>query len=349
MMKKVSTIMIMLAMATTAMCQQLMEGATYYLPKSTVDVVLRIEKTTVSPGMLNAYAERFMKRSDVPSLASVSWRLLSAEITPSAVPDTTKRFTARIDGKHSIQRVALAPDGTILAVNADATLPTTRIPFCAAPKQPLPDAHDYMNQDILAAGSRAKMAELIAQEIYDIRESRSLLSKGQADFMPKDGEQLRIMMQSLDIQEAALMQVFSGTTTHDTTEVVLSYVPEKEVNRHVLFRFSSHFGLSDADDLSGEPYYLSVSDLHQTSENAAVAEGKLPKDNAEIYVNLPGRIRLELSHDGKIITSCEMMATEFGRTESLDNELFGKKLFTQLVYHPLSGSIQSIKSEMVKK
>ena len=83
--------------------------------------------------------------------------------------------------------------------------------------------------------------------------------------------------------------------------------------------------------------------------DAAVAEGKLPKDNAEIYVNLPGRIRLELSHDGKIVTSCEMMATEFGRTESLDNELFGKKLFTQLVYHPLSGSIQSIKSEMVKK
>ena len=338
----------MLALATIAHGQQIMEGATYYLPKSTVNIILQIEKTTVSPGMLNEYAERFLKRTDVPSQSFENWRLLNVQIIPSAVPDTTKRFTARIDNKHNIQRLALAPDGIILAVNADASLLAPRVPFRPAPPQTLPSPHDYMNQDILAAGSRAKMAELVAQEIYDIRESRSMLAKGQADFMPKDGEQLRLMMQSLDIQEAALMQVFTGTTTRDTTEVILNYVPEKEES-HVLFRFSSRFGLSDADDLSGEPYYLSVTDLHQITENAAVAEGKLPKDNAEIYVNLPGRIRIELSHDNLTLTSCEMMATQFGRTESLDNELFGKKLFTQLVYHPLTGSIQHINSEMVKK
>ena len=36
-------------------------------------------------------------------------------------------------------------------------------------------------------------------------------------------------------------------------------------------------------------------------------------------------------------------------TKALRNGMSLKKLFTQLVYHPLSGSIQSIKSEMVKK
>lgn len=348
-MKKVYTIMVLLLAVLTAPAQRMMEGATYYLPKTTVNVVLRMEKTTVVPGMLNEYSERFMKKADAASEPSVRWRLLSADIVPSAIPDTTKRYTVRMDNKHSIQRVSLSEDGIILAVNADGQPQQVRKPFVAAEKPKPLDAHDYMNQDILAAGSRAKMAELVAQEIYDIRESRSLLSKGQADFMPKDGDQLRIMMQSLDVQEAALMQVFTGTTTCDTMEVVLNYVPEKEVSRQVLFRFSSHFGLTDADDLSGEPYYLSVIDLHQVVDNAAIAEGKLPKDNAEVYVNLPGRIRMELSRGEKTVAACEMMATEFGRTESLDNELFGKKIFTQLIYHPLTGSIQHVKSELTKK
>ena len=64
-----------------------------------------------------------------------------------------------------------------------------------------------MNEDILSAGSSAKMAELCALEIYDIRDSKSLLNKGQADFMPKDGEQLRIMLANLETQENALMQL----------------------------------------------------------------------------------------------------------------------------------------------
>ena len=69
--------------------------------------------------------------------------------------------------------------------------------FVPAPKQPQPNPNDYMNEDILSAGSTAKMAELTAKDIYDIRESRNQLARGQADFMPKDGTQLRIMMENL--------------------------------------------------------------------------------------------------------------------------------------------------------
>ena len=53
----------------------------------------------------------------------------------------------------------------------------------------------YLTEEILAAGSTAKMAELTAREIYDLRENRSLLIKGQADFMPQDGQQLKLMLQ----------------------------------------------------------------------------------------------------------------------------------------------------------
>ena len=54
---------------------------------------------------------------------------------------------------------------------------------------------------------------LIAKEIYNIRESKNALVRGQADNMPKDGEQLKIMLANLEEQEAAMTEMFSGTLT----------------------------------------------------------------------------------------------------------------------------------------
>lgn len=40
---------------------------------------------------------------------------------------------------------------------------------------------------------------------------------------------------------------------------------------------------------------------------------------------------------------------QYGKTASRDNEMFGKKLYTQLIYIPILGNIKSINSVMVKK
>ena len=61
------------------------------------------------------------------------------------------------------------------------------------------------------ASSTAKMAELVAKEIYNIRESKNALVRGQADNMPKDGAQLKLMLDNLEEQERAMTEMFSGT------------------------------------------------------------------------------------------------------------------------------------------
>ena len=71
------------------------------------------------------------------------------------------------------------------------------------------------------------MAELIAQDIYEIRESRNLLVRGQADNMPKDGEQLRLMLNQLDKQDMAMTGLFSGITTKDTTEHIMTIIHQE--------------------------------------------------------------------------------------------------------------------------
>ena len=174
-------------LSTGAFAQNAVEGTTYYLPKTALNYTLLIERVTAQPGELSMYAGRFLKKDDVISKPTTAYRILKIQMTSVGVADTAKRFTPKIDAKHSINSMKVDENsGILLAVNAEAKRMEKPAPFIAAPK-PLPlNPRDYMSQEILAAGSSAKMAELIAQEIYDIRESKSQLNKGQADFMPKD-------------------------------------------------------------------------------------------------------------------------------------------------------------------
>ena len=70
----------------------------------------------------------------------------------------------------------------------------------------------YMTEEMLMTSSKAKLAELVAKEIYNIRESKNLIIRGQNEHMPKDAESLRIILAGLEEQEVALSQLFVGTT-----------------------------------------------------------------------------------------------------------------------------------------
>ena len=84
------------------------------------------------------------------------------------------------------------------------------------------------------------------------------------------------------------MQLFQGTTVTDTTETVLTFVPEKAQKDQVVFRFSRKFGLLTADDFSGEPYRIKVDDLGLDEEELDVVESA-KKEDFQLGVILPCR------------------------------------------------------------
>ena len=324
------------------------EGASYYLPKTALRIALQIEKTTYSPGEFAPYASRFLKRNDVEMDASETYRIAGLKLTSAAQPDTAKFFTAKADAKHSIRTIERDDNGVLLAINAKPRKAEQPKPFTPAPKPRPVNPHDYMTEEILNAGSKAKMAELCVKEIYDIRENKGLLNKGQADFMPKDGEQLRIMINNLNAQENALMQLFEGTTSKDTTETVITFVPTREVDKQLLFRFSSRMGFTDSDDLGGSPYYIKVEDLHVMPSLNNSGDGKKDKDNVGVYVNLPGKIRVSIFNGNSLMGAFELYAAQFGTTESISGDMFSRKYTTSLVLNPVTGSIEKIETEAVK-
>jgi hypothetical protein len=322
-------------------------GVNYALPKTVLNVDASAQKVVYMPGEYAKYAERYLHIQSVSSEPSTTNRILSISQTAIGVRDTAKAYNVKFNNKTSAINVALADDGVILALNAKPTPQDIPVPFKPAPKPAAVNPRQFLNEEILAAGSTAKMAQLTAQEIYDIRDSRSQLIKGQADFMPKDGEQMKMMLNQMDRQDQALTSLFVGTTVRDTTEHVFIIVPDGNLNR-TLFRFSKRFGLVDADDLSGAPYIINVK--NQTQLPATDAEQAAKKKKAEngFYYNVPGKMQVAIFNGNELVSEEDFPAAQFGNVELLSGDLFNKHFGTRLWLNPVTGGIDKLEAEQPK-
>ena len=324
------------------------EGAVYFLPKTAVNVTLLVEKTSYQPGEFCRYAERFLRLRDVSPESSVAYRIVGIKQYPVAVADTAKRYAVKFDAKTVASNVRLSDDGVLLAINTDPVENASVQRFVAAPRESLPNPRRFMSEEILSAGSTAKMAELTAQDIYEIRESRNLLVRGQADNMPKDGDQLRLMLHQLDLQDRVLTSLFAGNISKDTAEYIFTVIPDKEIQRDILFRFSQKLGLLDQDDLGGTPYYIIIKDLQTVPPAEPVDPKKKNKPVQGIYVNIPGKMRVSVSNATQTLVTDDFPAGQFGHVELLSGALFNKRYTTRLTLNPVSGAVERLDAELPK-
>ncbi len=348
-MNKLALTLLLLLPLSALMAQN--EELSYYLPKTELRFTLLVEKTDYTPGEFAKYSERFL-RKPANEQKTTEYKLVGIDMYTTALPDSAKHFTVPLDKKHTIFTVEKTAEGILQAINAKAKAVATPAPFVAAKRAPTPHPHDYMSEEILSAGSTAKMAELTAQEIYDIRASRNDLNRGEAEYMPKDGEQMRMMLDNLDKQEAILTQTFQGVTVCDTTQYEIVYCPalskEGAADKTILFRLSKHLGMVDNDDMAGAPYYIKVDDLQLIPPLRTAADGeKRSKDDVGITVNIPGKIKVTIYEGNKTLASFEVYAAQYGTLESLSSSLFSKKTTSHVQLNPVNGNVEYIETEPV--
>lgn len=329
------------------------EGMVYYLPKTAVRVSVLVEKTTYTPGDFCRYAQRYLRVSDVSEEPSVAYRVISIDQQAVPVADNKKVYSVKYNTKSIAANATLSDDGRLLGINTPvADDVETPAAFQQAQKEELPNPRLFLTEEILACGSTAKMAELTAREIYDLRENRNLLIKGQADFMPQDGKQMELMLAQLDRQDRSLTSLFCGTTLRDTTEHVVFVTPDGAFSRRVLFRLSQIHGFTDADDLSGTPFYVSIDDLNSAppvdQEALAAAKPKKKAPESGIYVNVPGSMQAVIYDGITPVSTATHPAPQFGHVELLSGELFNKRYTTHLWLDPLTGAVMKLESDPVK-
>jgi len=321
-----------------------LEGVSYFLPKTAFRITIVTEKTVTKPGDFYKYANRYLRLPNVPTEESVEWSIKSIKLEPYGVPDKNKAYSIKIKSKTVAPLVGLSSDGILLSVNAEAQEETLPALPEAIPAPKLEEPRSYMTQEMLAAGSTAKMAELCAEEIYDLRDSRNSLIKGEADNTPKDGTQLQLMLSQLDKQITVLESMFKGTQQTSTEVSSFNFLPNQETDKEILFRFSKKLGVVDADDLAGTPIYISVRSLEtlpQTEANEDIAKKKAKMEKG-IYYNVPVRTKIRIFNSQQEFFAMETPMGQFGAVEILSNLLFDKQANTKVTFFQSTGGTKDI-------
>lgn len=311
-------------------------GVNYALPTTTLTIQASAIKATHTPGEFAKYAERYLHISDVSTTPSTTWSVTELKVYQEGVPDTAKVYTVKMKDKTIAPMAQLTPSGILIAINTTADIPDYPLPQVRSVHHKL-DPRQYLTEEILSATSTAKMAQLTAQEILDIRESKNAIKRGQVESMPQDGASLRMVLDELNAQEEALTQLFIGYT--DTTFISKQYriTPLDNIKSQTIFRFSRHLGFVDADDLAGEPYNLSVTNRHTVPIPNAKEAAKRKIDG--LVYNMPGMAEVRIATLQNTLYQQDLPFAQFGTIDTLNPTLFNKGASTRLTLHPATGGI----------
>lgn len=317
-------------------------GVTYALPKTQIEIEVKANKITYTPGEFSKYADRYLRLKNVSADPEEYWELISAEVKPVGVPDKENVYFVKMKDKTVAPLIELTEDGIIKSINVplDSKAAFPAQPLVPAQKKRV-NPRDFLTEEILMASSSAKMAELIAKEIYNIRESKNALVRGQADNMPKDGAQLKLMLDHLEEQERAMTEMFSGITDKEEKVFTIRLTPGKDMNNEVAFRFSKKLGIVANNDLAGEPILITLKNLKTV---------KIPQDDGKkkvdgIAYNVPGRAAVSLKFEKEILYEEEVPITQFGTVEYLAPSLFNKNSTVQVTFNPITGGLLKVNRE----
>ena len=325
------------------------EGAVYHLPKTAINISITTEKTTYTPGELCQYSERFLRTSNVSDKEETYYTIKETTVDTEGLPDEKKLYHIRFSSHSIAPLVELTESGILQSINT--TLPQETETNCLSitkEKSSKPTPHAYMTEEMLMTGSKAKLAELVAKEIYSIRESRSLILRGQSESSPKDGEALQIILKGLQEEEEALMQLFIGSETTEVTTQTYQVIPEDNAEKVILGRFSRKLGLLHGDDLAGTPIYIDIKKKSETPSPVPAEEeqqqSKKKKNNKQdgLVYNLPGKASVRIYTNTLTLFEGNLPFGQFGTTETLSACLFRKNKDIKVTLSPTTGALLKV-------
>ena len=316
-----------------------LDGITYSLPKTELNVVITARCTIEKPGPFYQYAERYFATKEIITINNEIWQIDNIEIKSNAIADPNRTFQVAIDSRGVANNITYSHDNIIAGINISSNDSESLNKPNVSDKPHNSDcAFDYsaLNEDALVATSIPKMAEMVARQIYHIRESRTALLSADLDHLP-DGEALKTMLAQLDAEEAELLAFFIGKSTTYTITKEYSIAPDDDLQDYVIARISTAEGLTEAHNVIGEPIYLNVKGTYY---NAPLADPKKEKAPKGFYYNVPGKAEITIEAL-EFTTKTTLPIAQFGYATHLNANITNNKT-TKITFNPQLGTIQKI-------
>ena len=319
-------------------------GVTYSLPKTQLVVDAEVTKVTCKAGPYYRYAEKYLGVKKFITEDKVYYELGKVKLLNRGIPDKDNTYIVSFKAGTVAPYAYLTEEGLLCSISAEYT-PETEAEDENTNKRKRAVATDasVFTEELLMAGSTAKQAEVAAKQIYRIRESRMNILTGDADNLPPDGQDMQLVIEELDAQEEALTNLFTGVITSETEQYEETILQTDDLEKEVIFRFSEHLGIVDADDLGGEPVYMNLTATERAPQLDPKEAEKKEKSLKGIVYNVPGKARIELFTARKSLYKGEAQITQFGTREALAPVMFeDKKAPVKVYFYPETGAIKQI-------
>ena len=312
-------------------------GVVYALPKTQIEIEIKANKVNYKPGEFSKYADRYLRLTNVSAEPEEYWELNSVKVKPVGVPNSEATYFVKLKDKTVAPLMELTEEGLIKSINVPYSSNNAKnAANNAVAPQRKANPRDFLTEEILMASSTAKMAELVAKEIYNIRESKNALSQ----YLSPP------LIVSLNLQEEAMTEMFSGVRNKEEKTFTVRLTPDKEFDNEVAFRFSKKLGIVANNDLAGTPFYISLKDLKTVK--IPQEDGKKKKEMEGIAYNVPGQAMVTLTDGKKKLYEGEIPVTQFGIIEYLAPVLFNKNSTIKVYFDPVTGGLLKVDREESK-
>ena len=322
-------------------------GVIYSLPKTSFEVTMLVKKTTYHKGDFYPYAQRYLGIDNPVTEDKVVYTLEDISLLNKGIADKSNSFMVEFRVKSFEPFIYLREDGVIMTINADPEQEVAQPIVVPQGSAPSVNPKNYLSQETLMAGSTAKQAELVARQIFALRSSRTDILTGEAENMPPDGNAYKVVMDEINLQEKTLTELFAGSQKTEYFIQSFTIIPdEKDIDRRVIARFSEKLGPVDADNLAGEPIYLSLTKktptvaLELSERDLKKLEEKL---SGGIVYNVPGKAGLTIEYRKKAMLNKEVDVVQYGTQDVLVRRMFeNAKQPIKVYFYPELGAIKQV-------
>lgn len=343
----------------------------YSLPRTAVVVEVEVSKTKMTPGPYAQYANRLLGLNDVITRSANRYEITDIKIKSFSDPDPDHFYMVSLPDQSAVNRyLSFTESGLLLGLGSKPMFTdpnangfesqtygkqTTEAGFTHFLDFNLIERIDtiveYVREDTLTLQrqslrrswvekSTEQRAREVADYILELREKKFDLISGFQE-ISYSKEALEYMYSEMNQLESDYLDLFTGIRTKETYRYRFVHRPSKRDagSRHILFSFSSIYGILSANDVDGRPFMLTYQRSKLTDPLADQAEPPTAfpgEAGFGIHYRIPEYADIKLHFENELIAESRMLINQFG----IVSHLPAKDLEIRL--DPGTGSIQSI-------
>ncbi|MDD4921298.1 MAG: DUF4831 family protein [Bacteroidales bacterium] len=297
-------------------------GLLYSLPKTVLVIKVETRKIHDTPGIYFPYAERYLGVTNICQAESIRYEIVGIRISTKAVPDLQKAYVITTGKAKSAPAIELTSEGFLKSIGKTdgkkecLKNSTENMAKPSCPEKYQSQETSIVTKEMQQATSTAKMAELAAAQLFNLRDTRINLLTMDLDKTPSDGRSYEIVLGELNRMENYYRELFTGKHTESTETSTFEYEPQKK-EEEILFRFSQLKGIVDKTDLGGNPVFIDLQKILGSMADIAIPSADNSKIGYSIYYRIPGKAQVKITNGNTILCDQKITVAQFGQVMNL--------------------------------